>query len=298
MRVAAEARRAELPLAGGVPGATVAVHPLLTAEALAPPAFAARPTGRLPRLRGLAARRSRWTWLPIGAFLVEHPGAGLLLVDAGLHSSVAADARPNLGRRHKATLTVRMDPDQSVTGQLRARGVEPTAVDAVVMTHLHYDHASGLAELPDTTYLVDCREWAAATSRGFTSGYRKRLVDHAFDWRTVDFDGPGVEAFASFGRSIDLFGDGSLRLVSTPGHSAGHLSVVARLADRELVLAGDAAPSLANIEEQRLGLLFDDEHLFRRSLRELHRYLEVTPDALVICSHDADLWPTLDPVYA
>lgn len=298
MRVAAEARPAELPLPGGVPGATVRVHPLLTAEALAPPAFAARPTGRLPLLRGLAARRSRWTWLPIGAFLVEHPGAGLLLVDAGLHSSVATDPGPNLGRRHKATLRVRMEPDQSITGQLRARGVEPTAVDAVVMTHLHYDHASGLAELPDATYVVDRREWAAATSRGFTSGYRKRLVDHAFDWRAVDFDGPGVEAFATFGRSLDLFGDGALRLVSTPGHSPGHISVVARLSEGELVLAGDAAPSLANIEEQRLGLLFDDEHLFRRSLRELHRYLAATPDALVICSHDADLWPTLDPVYA
>ncbi|MDQ3632665.1 MAG: hypothetical protein M3417_15620, partial [Actinomycetota bacterium] len=83
-----------------------------------------------------------------------------------------------------------------------------------------------------------------------------------------------------------------------PGHSAGHLSVIARLRDRELVLAGDAAPSRANIEAQRLGLFVEDEHLFRRSLRELHRYVQVTPGALVICSHDADLWPTLDTVYA
>lgn len=296
--MAAEARPVALPLAGGVPGATVRVHPLLTAEALAPPAFTARPTGRLALLRGLAARRSRWTWVPIGAFLVEHPGAGLLLVDTGLRAGVAGDPRPELGRRHQATLRVRMEPGQSVAGQLRARGVEPTAVDAVVMTHLHYDHASGLAELPDATYLVDRREWAAATSRGFISGYRRRLLDQAFDWRALDFEGPDVEAFATFGRSLDLFGDGSLRLVSTRGHTPGHLSVVARLSQRELVLAGDAAPSLANIEAQRPGLFLEDEHLFRRSLRELHRYLQVTPEALIICSHDADLWPVLDPVYA
>ena len=296
--MAAEARPAELPLPGGVPGATVRVHPLLTAEALAPPAFTARPTGRLALLRGLAARRSRWTWIPIGAFLVEHPGAGLLLVDTGLHADVASDRRPTLGRGRKTTLTVRMEPGQSVAGQLRARGLETTAVDTVVMTHLHYGHAGGLAELPDATYLVDRREWAAATSRGFTTGYRSRLVDHAFDWRALDLDGPDVEAFATFGRSLDLFGDGSLRLVSTRGHSPGHLSVVARLSQRELVLAGDAAPSLANIEAQRPGLFLDDEHLFRRSLRELHRYLQVTPGALVICSHDAELWPVLDSVYA
>lgn len=103
---------------------------------------------------------------------------------------------------------------------------------------------------------------------------------------------------ATFGRSLDLFGDGALRLVSTPGHTPGHLCVVARLCEGELVLAGDAAPSRANIEAQRPGLFLDDEHLFRRSLRELHRYLQITPGALVICSHDVDLWPTLDPVYA
>ncbi len=288
----------ELPLAGGVPGATVRVHPLLTGETLVPPAFTARPTGRLALLRGLAARRSRWMWVPVGAFLIEHPGAGLLLVDTGLHASVAGDQRSNLGPRHKAILKVRTEPGQSVAGQLRARGVEPSAVHAVVMTHLHYHHASGVAELPDATYLVDGREWAAATSRGFVNGYRRRLVDHAFDWRALDFDGPAVEAFATFGRSLDLFGDGALRLISTRGHTPGHLSVVARLCEREVVLAGDAAPSLANIEAQRPGLFLDDEHLFCRSLRELHRYLQVTPGALVICSHDADLWPTLEPVYA
>ncbi len=113
----------------------------------------------------------------------------------------------------------------------------------------------------------------------------------------MDFDGPGAEAFATFGRSLDLFGDGTVRLVSTPGHSPGHLSVVLRLHDRELVLAGDAAPSRANIEEQRPGLRFDDEHLYRRSLRELHRYLQATPTAEIVCSHDAQLWPRLPEVF-
>lgn len=292
MGVAAQARPAELPLAGGLTGASVRVHPLLTAEVLAPPAYFARPTGRLALLRSRLARRSRWLWIPVGAFLVEHPGAGPLLVDTGLHSGAPREGRPQLARRHP-----RMRPDQSVAGQLRVRGLEPGSVRAVVMTHLHHRHASGLREVPDATYVVDAREWAAATSRGWTGAYRGRVVDHAFDWRCVDFDGSGVEAFATFARSLDLFGDGSVRLVSTPGHSPGHVSVVLRLREGELVLAGDAAPARANIEEQRPGLHVDDEHLYRRSLRELQRYLEVTPGALVVCSHDPAVWPALEEVY-
>ena len=50
--------------------------------------------------------------------------------------------------------------------------------------------------------------------------------DYAFDYRTVDFDRGGIDSYASFGRTFDLFGDGSIRLAFTPGHSAGHMSVI------------------------------------------------------------------------
>jgi len=296
--VAAQARAADLPLPGGVPGTSVAVHPLLTAELLVPPTFAARPEGRFPVARALLAGRDDWMYVPVGAFLIEHPGAGMVLVDTGLPSTVATDPSPTLGTRFTlAVRDARMEPGQAVAGQLRARGLEPSTVGVVVMTNLQFDHAGAVAEVPEATYVVDRREWNAAGAGGFTRGYRRQLVDHASDWRTVDFDAQDVDAFAGFGRSLDLFGDGSLRLVATPGHSPGHLSVIVRLRDRELVLAGDAAPSRANIESGRPGLFVADEHLYRRSLRELQRYLEITPDAMVICSHDAELWPGLEAVY-
>jgi len=280
-----------------VPGTSVAVHPLLTAELLVPPTFAARPEGRFPVARAVMAGRDDWIHVPVGAFLIEHPGAGTILVDTGLPSTVVTDPSATLGTRFAlAVRDARMEPEQAVGGQLRARGLEPSAVRVVIMTHLHFDHAGAVAEVPGATYVVDRREWNAAGAGRFTRGYRRQLVDHAFDWRTIDFDAEDIDAFASFGRAVDLFGDGSLRLVSTPGHSPGHLSVIARLHDRELVLAGDAAPSRANIETGRCGLFLTDEHLYRRSLRELHRYLEVTPDAMVICSHDAELWPHLEDV--
>jgi glyoxylase-like metal-dependent hydrolase (beta-lactamase superfamily II) len=192
-----------------------------------------------------------------------------------------------------------MRPEQALPAQLEALGVDPRSVRTVVMTHLHLDHASGVSQFPNATFVVSEAEWAAASDGGVRAGYRTRQFDHAFDWRTVDYDGRDVESFAGFGRSVDLFGDGSVRLLSTPGHSIGHQSVVLRLAGgREILLCGDAALRRRAIDDGELPLLCADEHLYRRSLAEIGRYVAQTPDAVVICGHDAEGWAGLREVYS
>ena len=79
-------------------------------------------------------------------------------------------------------------------------------------------------------------------------GYRPAHYDYAFDYRTVDYP-RGDQSYSTFGRTFDLFGDGSVRLASTPGHTAGHQSVICRLADRDLVIAGDAFYTLSQLGE-------------------------------------------------
>ncbi len=295
-----EPKPAELPLPGGRPGATVRLHPLLAGEMLAPTGFLERPTGRLAVVRGLEIGRSRedWTWLPIPAFVIEHPGAGPILVDTGLHPSIALDPGESFGRIGKMFNDFRMNPDQGVAVQLRTRGIAPEDIGVVVMTHLHADHASGVSEFPEATFVLDGREWESATRpRGALHGYRKQQFDFGFDWRTIDYDSGEVESFASFGRSVDLFGDGSVRLLSTPGHTLGHQSVLLRLREREALLTGDAAYQRRTIDETITPLVLQDEHRFSRSLKEIQRYVERTPGALIITGHDPELWAGLEPLY-
>ena len=299
MGVSAEARPAELPLPGGQPGATVRLHPLLTAEGLAPPGLLERPAGRFATLRALnPRRRDTWVWLPIPAFLIEHPGAGAFLVDTGLHPSVCIDPRESLGRLLGRRDGFRMRPEQGAPEQLRARGLDAAGLGLVVMTHMHYDHTSGVSEFPGATFLLDRREWESATApRGFTRGYLTAHFDYGFDWRTIDYDAPAVDSFASFGRSVDLFGDGSVRLVSTPGHSAGHQSLVLRLRGGEALLTGDALYERRALDRDVRPLLMEDEHRYWRSVREIRRYVEQTPGTVVITGHDPAEWPRLQPVY-
>ncbi len=297
---AAEPQPAQLPLPGGSQGVAVQLHPMVCARMSCAPALLDRPSGRLAALKTLASRtpEDQLVELPVVAFLVRHPTAGDLVVDTGLHPSVAVEPKNAMGRWGGLVFKdIRMATEDSLPAQLRALGVEPAQVRTVVMTHLHADHAGAISEFPAATFVLDAREWAAAAAGSERDGYVRRQFDHGFDFRLVDFDGPAGDSFATFGRSVDLFGDGSVRLVATPGHTRGHLSVVLRLRDREALLCGDAAYTEDAIANGTVPYVVADEHLYSRSLRELQRYLEQTPGALVVPGHELAVMRRLDRVY-
>jgi N-acyl homoserine lactone hydrolase len=294
---AAEPEPATLPLAGGRDGATVRVHPVTTGTAMYPVDAFYRRGGRLAGLHALGFRSEK-VEIPIPAYIVEHPGAGLVLIDTGFHASLAVDPKANLGPVLGRIFSPRMGPDDGLPDQLRARGFQPGDVKLVVMTHLHVDHASGVSEFPDATFVVSAREWQAATKeKGLRGGYVRRQFDHAFDWRTIDFDADEVSSYVSFGRTLDLFGDGSVRLVFTPGHTLGHMSVILRTREGEFLVAADAAYTMRTLRESVMPYGPHDEHDFRRSLKEVQHYVEMTPAAIVSVGHDLEAFRALKPSY-
>ncbi|MBI5310490.1 MAG: N-acyl homoserine lactonase family protein [Actinobacteria bacterium] len=289
------------PLPGGSAGASVTLRPLRCGEIQAPPGLLHRQDGLPGKARGLGigVAKDQRIWLPIPVYLVEHPTAGHVLIDTGAPAAAAHDLKSAFGRLGAAIFNVRMNSEDSVAAQLRELGVEPREIKTVVMTHLHLDHAGSIGEFPHSVFVVAKREWETAHApRGFVRGYIRKQYEHAFDYRLLDYEADAINSFAAFGRAFDLFGDGSVTLVSTPGHSAGHQSIVLRLSGREALICGDAAYTRRTLTDGSPPLLLDDEHNFRRSLREIRSYMQITPSALVIPGHDAEVWSQLEPRYA
>jgi glyoxylase-like metal-dependent hydrolase (beta-lactamase superfamily II) len=249
---------------------------------------------------GMRVSRDDWVSLPIVAFLVEHPGAGPMLIDTGLDPATAEHPKKAFGRILGASSakTFKMTPSQAVPTQLRTRGVNPDRVKYVLMTHLHYDHASGMSQFPDATFLLTQREWDAAHApfRLF-HGYVTRHFDHPFAYRFLDFDSDRATSYSTFGRTLDIFGDGSVRAVFTPGHTHGHMSVVVRTASREVLIAADAVYTRRTVATGERPARIEDEHLFSRSLREIQLYMEQNPDSVLIPGHDMAAWQELDAIY-
>lgn len=154
--------------------------------------------------------------LPVYAFLITHPAGGQVLYDTGMHPD-------DHGRVVSEHYRFRVPPEATIAAQLAAHGVDPAALRVVVLSHIHSDHGGGMALLPNARILVNRHEEAAARAAGGSYRY----VDHGHDKQLIDGD-------------HDLFGDGSVEILATPGHTCGHQSLRVRRFGCFDVLAGDA----------------------------------------------------------
>ena len=106
-----------------------------------------------------------------------------------------------------------------------------------------------------------------------------------------------MSAYGAFSRTVDLYGDGSVRLLSTPGHTFGHQSLLLRLGGGELLLTADAAYSRRTIDETLVPVFCEDVRGHLASLAEIQRFVADSPDAPVITGHDPQTWPEVAGLY-
>ncbi len=292
----------DLPLPGGQPDATVVLHPLLSAELRGPLGWFHRPAGPLGTLRalGIGTSSKDRVRIPIVSFLLEHPSAGAVLIDTGLHPSALTRPRQNLGSF--GALMARgmsMDPAMSTAAQCLTRGIDPASIELIVMTHLHFDHSSALCDFPNATVLVSALEWKSALSRRAAfNGYARAQLDPRLTYRTFDFQSASGAPLSPFPQTLDLFGDGSIVLLFTPGHSAGHTAVLLRLSNREALIAGDAIYTMDTLRAGERPWRTEDSGAFERSVAAIEAYDREHPDALIIPGHDMAHWEQLEARYS
>jgi len=173
------------------------------------------------------APRERRTF-PANAFLYED-GDHRVLFDTGYPARPWRTGAAGWAYR-------RLLPPTVPSGSTVAEQLDPATVTHVVLSHLHPDHVGGLRAFPDAVLVVSERVHAAMASPRVRDGVFRGLLP-------VGRPGPvHVVPDGAFGAgplaTVDLFGDGSYRLVDLPGHARGHLGA---LVEGRVLLAGDAA---------------------------------------------------------
>lgn len=231
---------------------------------------------------------TRWTEpLPILAWVIEHP-EGVIVVDTGETVRAAEPGHfPVWHPYFRLAMRAEVREGEEIGPRLEALGIPPAEVRWVVLTHLHTDHAGGLHHFPDAEILVSATEFQAA--RGMKGKLRGYLPHRWPDWLDPTLVDVGAGA-SSLERGLPLTRAGDVRLVSTPGHSAGHLSVVVDEGPRTLFLAGDATYTQANLMAgvvDGVASMGAGEDVAARTLERIRAFTAVRP-TVYLPSHDPE----------
>lgn len=221
--------------------------------------------------------------------LVEHPRGGLILFDTGMAPDARESWPPPL---LEAFDVVSHTPEQHLDAAVGAAGHSLSDVRAVVMSHLHLDHAGGLEHFrgTDVPIYVQGSElrnafYAVATGEDF-GPYLPHYLDFSFNWRPLDGD------------HVELFDGFTLHLM--PGHTPALMGLQLDLANAgTFFLTSDQFHLRDNWEGPTpLGWLMRDHAAWFRSYRFTQRLVEKTGARLVF-GHDADVLAELqkEPFY-
>ena len=215
-----------------------------------------------------AADKSRWSpGIDVGVpmdvsdncYLI-HDSQGWFLWDTGVAENIA-DMPDGLSQMNGAVV---WHKPKKLADQLAEIKIKPEDVKFLAISHMHADHSSNVDMFPKTSLLIQKAEWEAI----FAGKNPPFQADHP--------------AIALEGEDMDVFGDGAITIISTPGHTPGHQSLLVHLKKTGwLVLSGDAVHFKSNWDNRLVpGANFDKDQTVA-SMDHI---------AALMKQHNAQLW--------
>jgi N-acyl homoserine lactone hydrolase len=212
----------------------------------------------------------------IPGYLIRTDTGENILVDTGFPDWYVADPAEAARREGLDTFgrLIHLSPDNLPAGQLARIGLVPRDITHLIMTHTHIDHVGGIADFPQAPIII---------------GAAERACPRPLYWDELrPIPWPEAATYVTIEQDTELYP--GLTLLTTPGHSPGHLSLLLRLPHTgPVLLTADAISRPAEVEEDRFGGAWD-EILVRASA---HRLLQLArqENAWIIYGHDPAQWP-------
>ena len=215
---------------------------------------------------------------------LRHPTEGLYLVDTGVERAFAHDP-DRAALRGLIAKAAGADRIRVVTDTATWIAAQEAPVRGVLLTHLHLDHVTGLRDVTEGAPVYTGPGESA--SRSALAFFTQASVDRALEGR------PAVREWrfepdpsGSFDALIDVFGDGSLWAISSPGHTAGSTAFLARTPEGPVLMTGDVCHTAWGWQHGVAPGAFTEDHAANaESLERLRALVERHPSIDVRLGH-------------
>ena len=185
--------------------------------------------------------------IPINMWIIDHP-LGLIVYDTGNNVAISdGNCTSHWNEGFCGLLQPSQTRDDVIDKILERVGFSAGDVKIVITSHSHLDHIGNIEMFPDAIHVIQKKElyqawWPEKFQRG--GAHVMADYDDARDFTYFELNG-----------DYDLFGDGSVVVISTPGHTLGHQSVKVRMAETgTVILTQDAVWVKENLEGHPAGL--------------------------------------------
>lgn len=219
---------------------------------------------------------------PLFAHLIRHEKYGDFLIDSGFDGVYSEKPWGHFkGLIAKKVIRYSVEKGKSIEYQLEQRGVE---LKGVFCTHFH-EHQGGAPSLPDDIPFVYGK---GEKEFNLVPIIYTRFLENKIDRQAIDFE--NASEMPITGRTVDIFGDGSLWVIDTPGHTKGHVSYLVNGFDGQYVITGDICMCLKSYE---LGLESGSAYAWnqkinRESFIKIKKLLETYPQLKPIFGHETE----------
>ncbi|MET1065179.1 MAG: N-acyl homoserine lactonase family protein [Arthrobacter sp.] len=228
---------------------------------------------------------------PVNVYVIEHE-QGLVLFDTGQDRASVTDSgyfpRGIPGFLYRRLARFAIGRHETLTQRLADIGYDIADVRWAVLSHFHQDHIGGLRELKHAQIIASTAEWTSLQRRDAElQGLMRRHIDlPGLSWQLLDFPAGQGEPIGPFDSSHDLFDDGALVLVPTPGHTAGSVSLLVRRKGKlPLLMVGDLSYEEALLRGERVPGVGNRKALLATT-RAVKALWAEYPDLVILPAHD------------
>ena len=214
----------------------------------------------------------------------------LVLVDTGISLLDTRWPQERVGKEFIDAVGFLFNEERTAISQIKKMRLDPESVSDCVISHLDYDHISGVADFPNATLHVGVEEYNAYNNDSGNLRYQKTPLLH--NPKIVTYAETNTKLFGIEARRVEIDIDADIFLIPLFGHTVGHCGVAINIGNKWILYVGDAYYLRLELYDpihpvnELAKIRAENNELRLATLNTIRKFMSEHPEVVVFGFHD------------